>query len=273
MTIWNAGSKRGTVAGTLGAVLLAASSIGLASPAAAVGTLDQSATGSNGGGSNVQNTSMTLSQTFTAGMSGQLAQVDLYLSKYGTPTSATLSIKAVDGSGNPTGAPLASEVVSEAGISGVFSTIPFAFANPATVTALTQYALVLSCQGCGSGFPFGSYINWGLATNSYSGGIADNSNYSPWAGGGYDFIFATYVSPVSVAAVAGSTPPDVLQHVGLPKSGSCADVDDSKLNWAGVSTGSWTQSWAQWVNNGSGGAICGRTLYFHPSSGRWAIRS
>lgn len=267
MTIWNAGSKRGTVAGALGAALLAASSIGLASPAAAVGTLDQSATGSNGGGSNVQNTSMTLSQTFTAGMSGQLAQVDLYLSKNGTPTSATLSIKAVDGSGNPTGIALASEVVDAAAISGVFSTIPVAFANPTTITSSTQYALVLSCLGCLSGFP-SSTMNWGLATNSYAGGVADNSNYSPWAGGGNDFIFATYVSTASIAAVAGSTPPDVLQHVGLPKSGSCTDVDDSKLNWAGVNSGGWTASWAQWVNNGSGGAICGRTLQYAPS-GRW----
>jgi hypothetical protein len=268
----SARAQRSAFAAIVGATVLAASSIGLASPAAAIGTLDQSATGSDGGGSDLQNTSMTLSQTFTAGMGGQLAQVDLYLSKSGTPTSATLSIKAVDGSGNPIGIALASEVVSAAAISGVFSTIPVVFANPATITAATQYALVLSCQSCASGFPFMSRIGWGTATNSYSDGIADNSNYSPWAGGGLDFMFATYVSLASVAVFAGPTPADVLQQVGLPKSGTCADVDDSKLNWAGVSAGSWTPSWAQWINNGSGGAICGRTLYYAPS-GRWAVRS
>ena len=83
-------------------------------------------------------------------------------------------------------------------------------------------------------------------------------------------MFTTYI--LGSAMETRYWPDEVLQHVGRPKSGSCADVDDSKLNLGGVSSGGWTPSWAQWANNGAGGEICGRTLYYAPS-GRWAVRS
>ncbi len=84
MTIWNAGSKRGTVAGALGAALLASSSIGLASPASAVGTLDQSTSTSNSF-YDMPSSGQWLSQTFTAGLSGVLSQVDVGFAKTGNP--------------------------------------------------------------------------------------------------------------------------------------------------------------------------------------------
>lgn len=265
--------KRGVVSGAVGAVLLAASSVGLASPAAAVGTLDQSSSAFGGNRTSLSNDSLTISQSFTAGLSGNLSQIDIYMESNNGPTSVLIEIKAADGAGLPTGPMLSSETLSGSGFSNGIVTV--VFANPAVVTANSIYTIALSCTGCGVGsFMNQSTFTLGLASTDYSGGLAERSdvNPHPWAGGGLDLVFATYVSPIVSAAVAGSAPPDVLQHVGLPASGSCADVDDSKLNWAGVSGGGWTPSWAQWVNNGSGGAICGRTLYYAPS-GRWAVRS
>lgn len=60
----------------------------------------------------------------------------------------------------------------------------------------------------------------------------------------------------------GTPIPDVIQQVGLPGSGSCDAVDDEALNWAGVKGGGWEKSWAEWVDNGQGGAVCTRTLHY-----------
>jgi len=56
--------------------------------------------------------------------------------------------------------------------------------------------------------------------------------------------------------------PDVIQQVGLPASGSCDSVDSTALNWAGVKSGGWTQSWAEWAQGGTGGSVCTRTLHY-----------
>lgn len=270
----SARAKRSAFAAIVGATVLAASSIGLASPAAAaVGILDQSSSAFGGNRTSLTDDSTTVSQSFTAGLSGNLSQIDIYMEASNGPTSVLIGIKAADGAGLPTGPMLSSETLIPSGFTnGIVSVV---FTNPASVTANSSYVMVFSCTGCGVGVsPFSqSAFRLGISGTNYPGGLAERSdvNPHPWAGGGIDFAFATYVSPASVAAVAGPSPADVLQHVGLPKSGACTDVDDSKLNWAGVSAGSWTPSWAQWINNGSGGAICGRTLYFHPS-GRWDIR-
>ena len=68
-------------------------------------------------------------------------------------------------------------------------------------------------------------------------------------------------------------PADVMQQVGLPASGTCADIVRPDLNWSGVGSGGWSVSWAEWANEGAGGVVCGRTLYYRSGSGRWAIRA
>jgi hypothetical protein len=62
-------------------------------------------------------------------------------------------------------------------------------------------------------------------------------------------------------------PVPVLQQVGVPASGSCADVSDV-YDWVGV-TGGWSKSWAQWINDGKGGEVCTRELVYSPSAGAW----
>jgi hypothetical protein len=235
-----------------------------------VGTLDQSTSTSNGF-YDMTSSNQWFSQTFTAGLSGVLSRVDVGLAKNGNPTSVQVSIRGVNGSGAPVAPDLASETVLASGMSSRANGQPattVVFSSPVNVVANTQYAIyVSSCSGCSNGT---ATVSWRAAGNSYAGG--DGTWYNNPNLSGISFWFATYVSNASIAPVVGSTPPDVLQHVGLPMSGNCADVDDSTLNWAGVSTGGWTPSWAQWMNDGSGGAICGRTLYYAPS-GRWAVRS
>lgn len=70
---------------------------------------------------------------------------------------------------------------------------------------------------------------------------------------------------------SGPTPPPVLQQIPLPLGGTCTDVDRPDLNWAGVESGGWGESWAQWVNDGAGGPVCVRTLVYNSSRGRWMV--
>lgn len=67
-------------------------------------------------------------------------------------------------------------------------------------------------------------------------------------------------------------PPPVLQQVPLPSTGTCTDVDDSQYNWGGASSGSWSQSWAQWADAGAGGPVCTRTLIYNSAFRIWVVQ-
>jgi hypothetical protein len=79
------------------------------------------------------------------------------------------------------------------------------------------------------------------------------------------------LTPPSSSSGGSQTPPPVHQAVGMPASGSCADVDDRDLNWGGAAAGGWTSSWQQWVNAGTGGAVCQRVLRY-AGNGTWAVQ-
>ena len=74
----------------------------------------------------------------------------------------------------------------------------------------------------------------------------------------------------SSSSEASSLPP-VLQQFGKPASGTCNSVAPTSLNWSGVAGGGWSESWAQWVNNGNGGAVCTRTLSYDTSQSLWVV--
>lgn len=88
---------------------------------------------------------------------------------------------------------------------------------------------------------------------------------------GVNVIQTPLALTISVSVTSGAAPPDVMQQVGAPTTGTCATFIDSKLNWAGAPDGGWGTSWAQWVNQGRGGAVCTRSLFWTPS-GRWSVR-
>jgi hypothetical protein len=66
-------------------------------------------------------------------------------------------------------------------------------------------------------------------------------------------------------------PPPLIQQFGKPNSGTCDSAQPKDLNWSGVASGGWGDSWAQWVNNGEGGAVCTRTLVYSTSQSKWIL--
>ena len=81
---------------------------------------------------------------------------------------------------------------------------------------------------------------------------------------------ATAGVAASLFAAGPANADDAMQQVAMPASGSCADEQSSSLNWAGVSPGGWTASWAQWANQGKGGAVCVRWLTT-AANGTWYV--
>jgi len=67
-----------------------------------------------------------------------------------------------------------------------------------------------------------------------------------------------------------ATPEDVFQSVTLGSIPSCASVSRPDLDWSGVASGNWTQSWAMWPNAGKGGPVCNRVLWFNSNTSRWS---
>ncbi len=83
---------------------------------------------------------------------------------------------------------------------------------------------------------------------------------SPSTGGGSSF-----------GSASTSAPAPIVQQFGKPVIGTCAAAAPELLNWSGVANGGWGESWAQWINAGSGGAVCSRTLVYSNAQGRWMV--
>ena len=77
----------------------------------------------------------------------------------------------------------------------------------------------------------------------------------------------------SSSSSAPAAPADVVQQVGVPADGKCSSIVDATLNWAGVSSGGWGTSWAQWMNGGKGGAVCNRALFYDLRLSKWGVRA
>ena len=127
-------------------------------------------------------------------------------------------------------------------------------------------------------------ISGSSATATPASGMIDSQNpltFTIWGSGiitltqfvgnaSINSVLATLT--ISVTALPSDVPPpDLLQQVGAPSASSCAAVIDTTLNWAGAPSGGWGTSWAQWMNQGKGGAVCSRSLYWLPS-GKWSVR-
>jgi hypothetical protein len=174
--------------------------------ASATGTLDQSQTNADAGVEGIPSVSGgRLAQTFTAGITGSLDQVDLLLARNGSPGDLTVQILSVSG-GVPSSTVLAAATVLESSVTpeGVPVWVSVPFAIPAASSAGTQYAIVISASSiCGS-----DCYQWGTAlSDPYAGGEALDSadSGSTWfsPGAGLDRAFKTYVtSPPSPTSIA-----------------------------------------------------------------------
>jgi len=75
----------------------------------------------------------------------------------------------------------------------------------------------------------------------------------------------------SSSTTSGSAPATVVQQFGMPATGTCDEAQPEGLNWSGVANGGWGVSWAQWMNGGTGGAVCTRTLVYSTIQSKWVV--
>ena len=73
------------------------------------------------------------------------------------------------------------------------------------------------------------------------------------------------------SGVAGSAPASEIQQFGLPASGNCEDGVTEEMDWSGIGMDGWGISWAQWMNEGAGGAVCTRTVVYDTLTAKWTV--
>ena len=146
--------------------------------------LDQQNTtiGTNGGSFN--STSFA-GQTFTPGVTGALAAVDINLfcaACSGTFPNLTLSVRATSG-GLPTGADLATTTIP--GFNSSFATyFTGTFASPPTLTSGTKYALIIRPVSDPSAGSYAITRSGGVSTGpTYTGGAIGSATTAPAAPG------------------------------------------------------------------------------------------
>jgi hypothetical protein len=160
-------------------------------------TLDQSDINFSNGCQTVSSNS-TKGQAFTAGASGPLSRVSAAIIKQGSVTQVTATIYAWSGAA-VIGSALASKTVLGTAVpsySGCNATptalVDFDFATPASVTAGSQYIIVLTTPDLrGMMFFSGGEYGWNTSTASTSGGF--NSPVSSPTSSGQRYLFKTYV--------------------------------------------------------------------------------
>lgn len=173
---------------------------------ASAGTLDQQQTTPGFGSLQVDSTT-SKAQTFTAGITGQLDQVDLKLQGMSLTTALTVQIR--DGSGTgPGGTVLASTTIptSAAPVSAAF--VPATFTTPASVTAGTQYAIVAMNDSVGWFWEAGTASGSPYPGGKFYGSASGPPAMGTWTQGNADadFEFKTYVAPPVVTPPPDSSP-------------------------------------------------------------------
>jgi hypothetical protein len=191
--------SRYKVRGVLSATfVVVCATFALAPGAALAGTLDQQQTIFDVGTGTIDS-GETPAQTFTAGLSGGIDQVDLHLEAHGATTPVTVEIR--DTSGDDPGATvLAAQSVPASSIPTTGSWVTVKFATPAPVTAGSQYAVL----AYSSPLSMPQHYEWGYGGDVYAGGrftyASSSPPSSPWTTGSTnDLAFKTYVAQPKAA--------------------------------------------------------------------------
>lgn len=122
--------------------------------------------------------------------------------------------------------------------------------------------------------PPGGSFTWTVDAGFSGGSMRFNpSGCTPPAGGLTLTLTLGSSGGGGASSGAGSAPAPVVQEFGLPASGTCDAAASEDLNWAGVASGGWGVSWAQWMNGGTGGPVCTRTLFYDTTAASWAVQS
>ncbi len=155
-------------------------------------TLDQQNTNLGSSGAGIDSVNWG-GQTFTAGLTGQLARADVSVFCFtctGTFPNLTLSLRATSGN-LPAGPDLATATLTGTN-SASSSYITGTFATPATVTAGTVYALVVRPVADPSA---GTYAVTSSSLNAYANGrqVSSTDSGGTWTGAAIDLGFKTFV--------------------------------------------------------------------------------
>ena len=129
-----------------------------------------------------------LGQTFSPTATHTISRIKLELSKSGSPSTMTCSLRNTSG-GLPSGADLTSATISSSGVSTSLTWIWIDLPDWGPLTAGTQYAIVCGCPDCNL---IRNY-NWGSDASSptYAGGtgIASADGGKNWITGARDLMF------------------------------------------------------------------------------------
>jgi hypothetical protein len=152
-----------------------------------------------------------MSQTFTAGKSGRLTEVDLQLVAFGDLTQATndltFTVSLVASLNTPVGVTLATVTLHSADLPRLDQTgydsrylMPIYFSTPPVLSQGSFFSLTLtSAQPWNSGCYYDWIITQSVNIDLYTPGDAwENNNLTGWYKQSYqvDFGFRTYVTPV-----------------------------------------------------------------------------
>lgn len=113
----------------------------------------------------------------------------------------------------------------------------------------------------------------GLATSLPAGTYRILTNNGPAVD--TSLVVTLTANPGGSSTPSGSTgavPAPVTQQFGKPATGTCDEAQPAGLNWAGVPSGGWGITWAQWMNGGLGGVVCSRSLVYSSSAGAWTVQ-
>ena len=157
--------------------------------------------------------------------------------------------------------------VPDGNVAGV--ALDVSLATPLALQAGVHYAIVASSTGTRFGWVQQSVDPPGIDQPVVTHGAI--SNLGAWFANAPAFSFEAYGVPRVSPSDSGDAPADALQQFGGSDVHSCDALADAALNWGGAASGGWANSWAQWMNDGTGGYVCTRSLYWTPS-GQWAVR-
>jgi hypothetical protein len=204
------------------AVLALAAAVVVPSSASAAGVLDQSQTTYSGGWGADMMYPRQYAQTFTAGISGSLEQVELYIAGSG---DLTVKIETMVG-GLPSGVAIATATVPASSVPGSAAWVTVPLSASAPISAGTEYAIVLDSLGIhywwfGASDAGGPYAA-GASLVSYDAG----SNW-PAIAPDQDFMFRTFVTPVDTVAPAlscAATPQFLLNQADATVTATVTDA-------------------------------------------------
>jgi hypothetical protein len=117
----------------------------------------------------------------------------------------------------------------------------------------------------GVGFAVTS-VTWQLTVGTVN---ADVKVYESGVANIFGLIFSVIIGDPPV----DETPPDFIQQFAIPSGGTCELIPDGIPLFNVSRSGGWEKSWAQWPNEGRGGAVCTRTVRFEPSIRGWVPRA